>query len=96
MQCGGLSRWRHVSINLLLLSHVLIGVHRAILDGRVAFEIVNGYAITFEFATVDVLDIWPKMILPNTPGLAERVAGMQGSKIRINFEFEDPVQGSTI
>ncbi|KJZ69323.1 hypothetical protein HIM_11281 [Hirsutella minnesotensis 3608] len=67
----------------------------AILDGRVAFEIVSGYAITFEFATVDVLDKWTKMILPKTPGLAERVAGMQSSKIRINFEFEDPVQGST-
>ncbi|KAK4071304.1 hypothetical protein Purlil1_13471 [Purpureocillium lilacinum] len=65
----------------------------AILDGRVGFEIKKGYAITFEFATVDILDKWPKLILPNTPGLAERVAGMQSSMIRVNFEFQDPVQG---
>ncbi|KAM4058165.1 hypothetical protein HRG_014529 [Hirsutella rhossiliensis] len=66
----------------------------AVLDGRIGFEIKRGYAITFEFATVDILERWTKMTLPNTPGLAEKVAGMQSSNIRINFEFEDPPRSS--
>lgn len=50
---------------------------------------MKGYAITFEFATVDIVERWPKLIFPNLPGLAERVAEMETSKIGLNFGFED-------
>ncbi|KAI8710401.1 hypothetical protein NCS52_01576700 [Fusarium sp. LHS14.1] len=66
----------------------------AIFDARVGFEIKLGYAITFEFATVDVVEKWPKMILPNTPKLAEKVADMERPKIRLNFEFRDSTGGT--
>ena len=43
---------------------------RTIFDARIGFEIMEGYAITFEFATIDVVETWPKMILP---GLLELI-----------------------
>lgn len=67
---------------------------RAVFDGRIGFELNKGYAITFEFATVDVVEIWPTMTLPNTPGLAEKVTAMQSPNIRINFTFDEPVQNT--
>lgn len=67
---------------------------RAVLDGRIGFELNEGYAITFEFATVDVVERWPKLTLPNTPGLAEKVIAMQSPNIRINFAFEGYAQNA--
>jgi hypothetical protein len=61
----------------------------AIFDARISFEIKQGYAITFEFATVDIVEKWPKMNLPYIPGLAQKVADMESSQIRINFAFID-------
>ncbi|PVH69048.1 hypothetical protein DL98DRAFT_506210 [Cadophora sp. DSE1049] len=65
-----------------------------IFDARISFEIKQGYAITFEFATADVVEKWEKMNLPDTPGLAQKVADMESSKIRMNFAFKDTT-GST-
>ena len=61
---------------------------RVILDARLGFEIRQGYAITFMFATDDVLAAWPKMILPNLRMLIEKVADMESPKIGVNFEFK--------
>ena len=68
--------------------------HSAVLDGRIGFELHEGYAITFEFATTDVIQKWPKMTLPNSPGLAEKVAAMQSRCVRLNFSFENPARNS--
>jgi hypothetical protein len=78
----------------ILQSHCFDTSRRAIFDARISFEIKQGYAITFEFATVDVVEKWPKMNLPDTPGLAQKVANMESSKIRISFAFRDTT-GST-
>jgi hypothetical protein len=40
---------------------------RAIFDALVGLGIKKGYAITFEFAVVDIAVKWPKMILPSLP-----------------------------
>jgi len=59
---------------------------------------MEGYAITFEFATIDVVETWPKMILPGSPELIQKVGDMQRDlenrrfqKIRMNFAFRDPI-----
>jgi hypothetical protein len=57
---------------------------------------MEGYAITFEFATIDIIETWPKMILPGSPKLIQKVKDMQRDlenrrfqKIRMNFAFKD-------
>ncbi|KAK5212200.1 hypothetical protein LTR41_002442 [Exophiala xenobiotica] len=62
-----------------------------ILDARLGFETKKGYAITFMFATDEVLAGWPKMILPDSPGLVAKVIDMKSPKIGVNFAF----RGST-
>lgn len=63
--------------------------HRAILDGRLGFKIVQGFAITFGFAAREELREWAKMKLPNAQSLKRKVAKMEGTTIRVNFEFVD-------
>lgn len=62
----------------------------AILDARLAFEIKDGFAITFAFTTEDELKTWAKMMLPRSPELAGKVAEMESTntKIGVNFAFE--------
>ena len=74
----------------MLKLRVLISC-RVILDARLGREILEGYAITVIFMTEELLarSKVPKMLLPNLPGLKEKVADMQSEKIRLNFEFED-------
>jgi hypothetical protein len=42
---------------------------RIIFDTRIGFEIMEGYIIIFEFAIIDIVEIWPKIILPGLPEL---------------------------
>ncbi len=70
---------------------------RTIFDTRIGFEIKEGYAITFEFATIDVVKNWPKMVLPSSQELIQVVGDMESDlvdrkfqKIRMNFVFKDP------
>ncbi|KAI3094758.1 hypothetical protein CBS147333_9932 [Penicillium roqueforti] len=60
-----------------------------ILDARLAFEIKQGSATTFAFTTKNELATWAKMILPNSPGLARKVAEMESTGIGVNFAFEE-------
>merc|ERR1712098_933154 len=73
-----------------------------IFDARIGFELKEGYAITFEFATADVIKngikTWPKMVLPSSPELIQKVGDMERDlekrkfqKIRMNFVFRDPI-----
>jgi len=69
-----------------------------IFDARIGFELKEGYAITFEFATIDVVENWPKMILLSSPELIQKVGDMERDlenrkfqKIRMNFVFRDPI-----
>lgn len=59
---------------------------RVILDARVDYEMKEGYAITFEFATDDIINDWSKMVVP--PKLGQKVARMQTEMIRVNYELE--------
>lgn len=56
-----------------------------ILDSRVDYEMKKGYAITFEFATDDIIENWPKMKVPAK--LGQKVASMQTETIRVNYEL---------
>jgi len=59
-------------------------------DARLGFEIKAGYAITFLFATDDVVKSWPKIAtLPRQ--LAGRVAEMESQSkiVGLNFDFQD-------
>ncbi|KAI9770957.1 MAG: hypothetical protein M1840_002661 [Geoglossum simile] len=58
-----------------------------ILDDRLGFTIVQGFAITFGFAVEEELNIYAKIRLPNLPGLKKRVASMTSKSIGTNFEF---------
>jgi hypothetical protein len=62
---------------------------RAILDGRLGFTIVQGKVITFGFAVQEELEHWGKMHLPNVETLKQKVAGMEGTTIGVNFDFVD-------
>ncbi|XP_044717997.1 uncharacterized protein HRG_07357 [Hirsutella rhossiliensis] len=60
-----------------------------ILDARLSFEIKQGSATMFAFTTRDELATWAKMILPKSPGLAQKVAEMESTTIGVNFAFEE-------
>src|SRR2546421_11281986 len=57
--------------------------HRAIVDARLAFTILQGLTITFGFANQDELNGWVTMKLPNSDRLKEKIASMTTEKIRI-------------
>jgi len=68
-----------------------------IFDARIGFELKEGYAITFEFATADIIETRHQIILPNLPKLVQKVEDMRRSlvnlnfhKILISFVFKDP------
>lgn len=63
--------------------------YRAILDGRLGFKIVQGFAITFGFAAREELKEWAQMKLPNAQSLKRKVAEMESTTIGMNFEFVD-------
>jgi hypothetical protein len=63
--------------------------HRAIVDARLGFKILQGFTITFGFATQDELKGWVTMKLPSSDRLREKVASMTTKKIGMNFEFVD-------
>ncbi|KAJ6001019.1 hypothetical protein N7481_001428 [Penicillium waksmanii] len=67
-----------------------------ILDARLGFQIEQGYAITFLFATDEVIANWAKMSLPYSKGLEQKVRDLEllSAKIGLNFTFEGP-GGST-
>lgn len=74
------------AVRMLLVS--LTKSCRAIVDGRVGSELVKGYAITFEFATTEIIGVWPHLSLPNTQLHIDKVARMQSAKIRMNVRFD--------
>ncbi|KZL67538.1 hypothetical protein CT0861_00342 [Colletotrichum tofieldiae] len=59
-----------------------------VLDARLAFEIKIGYAITFIFATDEVVAAWPKISLPNSPEVVRKVVNMESQKIKVNFAVQ--------
>lgn len=58
-----------------------------ILDARLGFQIKKGYAITFVFATDEVLAKWKKIVLPYSAGLERRVADIKASSTKIGLNF---------
>lgn len=63
-------------------------------DARLSVKIVEGYTITFIFATDDLVATWPKMLLPNTDALKDRVAEMESPDIGVNFAFGREAESS--
>ncbi|AEO57119.1 hypothetical protein MYCTH_2056329 [Thermothelomyces thermophilus ATCC 42464] len=61
-----------------------------ILDARLGFEIKEGYAITFLYATDEVIANWAKIVLPYSKALVEKVSDMEkeSTRIGLNFAFE--------
>jgi hypothetical protein len=61
-----------------------------VLDARLGFQIEQGYAITFLFATNEVVANWAKMTLPYSEGLERKVRELEmlSTKIGHNFTFE--------
>ncbi|KAK4132082.1 hypothetical protein BT67DRAFT_444200 [Trichocladium antarcticum] len=60
----------------------------ALLDARLAFNIIEGFAITFAFATQEELQTWSKMRIPRqTDRLAQKMAEMGSKHIGVNFAF---------
>ncbi|KAH0558659.1 hypothetical protein GP486_004690 [Trichoglossum hirsutum] len=58
-----------------------------ILDDRLGFTIVQGFAITFCFMVEEELNKWAKMKLPNSLSLKKIAISMTSEKIGMNFEF---------
>ncbi|KAK4107107.1 hypothetical protein N656DRAFT_720756 [Canariomyces notabilis] len=61
----------------------------ALLDARLAFNIIEGFAITFAFATQEELRTWSKMRIPKQiDRLDQKMAEMESKHIGVNFAFE--------
>jgi hypothetical protein len=60
---------------------------RVIFDARLGFEIKRGYAITFMFATPDLIVSWPKIALPYSTRLAEKAAELERKSVKIGLNF---------
>lgn len=60
-------------------------MYRVILDSRVDFEMMKGYAITFEFATDNITRDWPKLTVP--ANLEQKLASMQSETIGVNYKI---------
>lgn len=90
-----------VACKVLLYSGVVASINmcrRTIFDARIGFELKEGYAITFEFATADVIKTWPKIVLPSSPELIQKVGDMERDletrrpqRVRTNFVFREPI-----
>ena len=63
--------------------------HRAILDARLAFKTVRGFAIHFVLATKEELEGWPKKQFPGERDLERKAAEMETPTIGVNFTFKD-------
>jgi hypothetical protein len=53
----------------LLLYNVIAYINifrKTIFDARIGFELKEGYAITFEFATIDIVKNWLKIVLSSS------------------------------
>jgi len=61
---------------------------RTVLDGRLCFKIVEGYAVTMVFAVPKRLGKFAKMILPDSSELKAQVRNMTTSKIGFNYEYK--------
>ncbi|PNY23835.1 Uncharacterized protein TCAP_06223 [Tolypocladium capitatum] len=64
-------------------------------DARLCVSITEGYAITFGFATEDLVAGKPKMLLPNLNALKRKVAEMESPGIGVNFAFVNRDGSST-
>ena len=65
----------------------LLTSYSAMIDGRTAFKIVNGYTIVIGFAVEEELKFWGKMGFPKKIGVMEKIKGMESEKIGMNVEF---------
>jgi hypothetical protein len=65
---------------------------RAILDARLAFEMVHGSPITCGFAMKDELRKWPKLAPPKSEDSAQMVAELETEKIGVYFATQDKSQ----
>lgn len=70
------------------ITNDLLTYDRVILDSRTSYEMERGYVIKCEFATEDMAEPWPKLELPRTKAIEDKVAAMQSSKIRVNVIFQ--------
>lgn len=61
---------------------------RAILDGRLSFQILTGHAISMVFAVQKRLSKFAKIILPDEPELKAQVDSMITPKIGFNYEYK--------
>ncbi|PVH91196.1 hypothetical protein DM02DRAFT_678204 [Periconia macrospinosa] len=61
----------------------------AVLDARLAFKNLKGFAIYFVFATKEELEDWPKKIFPAGQGLEQKALQMNSSTIGLNFAFKN-------
>lgn len=61
--------------------------HRAILDARLAFKNLKGFAIYFVFATKEELESWPKKKFPGGQDLEQKASQMESPTVGLNFAF---------
>jgi len=59
----------------------------AILDARLAFKTLKGFAIYFVFGTKEELKGWPKKQFPGGKELEQKAAEMDSPTIGVNFTF---------
>jgi len=68
-----------------------------IFDARVSFELKGGFALTYEFATTNEAELWPKISVPSLPELLQKKEEIEDDlksrnfqEIRMNIVFKNP------
>lgn len=74
---------------MLIHSTCFTDRYRAILDARLAFKTVKGFAIHFVFGTKEELEGWPKKEFLGGEDIVRKAAEMESPKIGTNFTFRD-------
>jgi hypothetical protein len=72
---------------IVLFSHHRLIKESAIIDGRLAFKVLQGVTIIAGFASEEELRHWRKMQYPKESSLVQKVNNMQGEKIGMNISF---------
>ena len=72
------------SISWRVVRHKLTSAN-AVLDGRLCFKIIHGYAVTLVFTVLERLSKFVKMILPHSPEPKAEVDDMTTSKVCLTF-----------
>jgi len=65
--------------------------HRAIMDSRLGFTVLNGFCVNVGFASESEIRYWAKMELPDSEALRTKVEELKRRSFDINVLFASEI-----